>query len=79
LVKTLRAAFRKTKNADPQIVGVPYYTEASLFAGKLGIPSCLMGAGDIQQAHAADEFVKIDEVIEVAEIYRLVAQNFGES
>jgi acetylornithine deacetylase len=79
LVKTLRAAFRETKNADPQIVGVPYYTEASLFSGKLGIPSCLIGAGDIQQAHAADEFVKISEVIEAAEIYALAAQNFGET
>jgi len=79
LVRTLQAAFRETKKVDPQIVGVPYYTEASLFAGKLGIPSCVMGAGDVQQAHAADEFVKTSDVIDVAEIYALAARNFSEN
>ena len=42
----------------------------------MGIPKCLMGAGNIQQAHAADEFVEIDEVVNSAEIYTTAAQDF---
>lgn len=79
VVKSLQSAFKAVKNREAEVVGMPYFTEASLFAGKLGIPSCLMGAGDIQQAHSADEYVSVSEVHEVAVIYALTAQTFCES
>jgi acetylornithine deacetylase len=40
---------------------VAYGTEAGLFA-RAGIPTVLWGPGDIAQAHAADEFVELDQI-----------------
>ena len=40
---------------------VDYWTEAALFS-KAGIPSVVLGPGDIAQAHAADEFVSIAQL-----------------
>jgi len=76
IVDAIQQAFREVKGVEPQVLGMPYYTEAALFAGELGTPACLIGAGDIKQAHAADEFVKISEVVDAAAIYVLTSQNF---
>ena len=40
---------------------VSYTTEAGLFE-QAGIPSVICGPGDIAQAHAADEFVSVDQL-----------------
>lgn len=77
VVEALQWAVRKVKGTEPQILGMPYYTEAALFVGELGTPACLIGAGDIKQAHAADEFVEVSEVVDAAAIYALTAQNFS--
>lgn len=77
LVLGLKSAFRSVKGRNPELVGMPYYTEASLFAEALGVPACLMGAGDIRQAHAADEYVSVNEVHELALIYAEASQMFG--
>ena len=77
LVLGLESAFTRIKKRKPKLVGMPYYTEASLFAEALRVPACLMGAGDIRQAHAADEYVRVNEVHELSMIYAEAAQGFG--
>jgi acetylornithine deacetylase/succinyl-diaminopimelate desuccinylase-like protein len=48
--------------------GVPYGTDASaLSAG--GIPSAVLGPGDIAQAHTRDEWIDLDQIEMAAEIY----------
>jgi acetylornithine deacetylase len=49
-------------------VGVPYGSDASKLA-RAGIPSIILGPGSIDQAHAADEYVDLDQVALAAEIY----------
>jgi len=51
-------------------IGAPvdYWTEASLFSAA-GHPAMVLGPGNIEQAHAADEWVSIDQLVHVAEIY----------
>jgi acetylornithine deacetylase len=51
-----------------RIVGVPYGSDASKLAGA-GIPSIILGPGNIDQAHSADEFVDLDQVALAAEFY----------
>jgi acetylornithine deacetylase len=51
-----------------RIVGVPYGSDASKLAGA-GIPSIILGPGNIDQAHAADEYVDLDQVALAAEFY----------
>ena len=51
-----------------RIVGVPYGSDASKLA-RAGIPSIILGPGSIDQAHAADEYVELDQVALAAELY----------
>lgn len=53
---------------ERQIVGVPYGTHASRFA-KAGVPSVVLGPGDIAQAHTKDEWIEAIQVEQAAEIY----------
>ncbi|MEM9809785.1 MAG: acetylornithine deacetylase [Pseudomonadota bacterium] len=52
---------------------VDFWTEASLFSAA-GIPSLVLGAGSITQAHNADEFVTYDQLTTLYDLYeRIVA------
>jgi acetylornithine deacetylase len=51
-----------------RIVGVPYGSDASKVA-RTGIPSIILGPGTIDRAHAAEEYVELDQVALAAEIY----------
>jgi len=46
----------------PSLVGVPYGADMRLFVNEGGTPCVIFGPGDVRQAHAADEFVPLDEV-----------------
>jgi acetylornithine deacetylase len=50
-----------TANRDTQKVA--YGTEAGLFS-RAGIPSIVCGPGDIQQAHKANEFVALEQLVQ---------------
>ena len=76
MIKGLKKAIKTVKTVEPQIIGLPFYTEAAIFVKALNIPACIIGPGDIAQAHSADEFVKMSEVIEAARIYALTACDF---
>ena len=64
--QTVLAAARQVVPAD--FAAVHYGTDASKFAGA-GMPSLVMGPGDIAQAHTANEWVRIDEVRAAVEVY----------
>ena len=48
---------------------VDFWTEASLFSAA-GLTSLVYGPGDIAQAHSADEWVALDQLVAVASTYR---------
>ena len=55
--------------------GVPYGSDATkMTAG--GIPSIIFGPGSIDQAHTAEEFVRVADVATAAEMLAAVARNF---
>ncbi len=51
-----------------RVCGVSYGTDASKLA-LAGIPSVVLGPGDIGQAHTADEWIDIEQLEQAAEIY----------
>ena len=57
------------------ITGVPYGTDASKFTIR-GIPSTVLGLGNIDQAHSAVEWVECQQVIQAVDIYRQIMLNF---
>ncbi len=52
----------RTLTADQAQRKVAYGTEAGLFA-RAGIPSVVCGPGDIEQAHKANEFVALEQLV----------------
>ncbi len=59
-----------------KIVGVPYWTDASILVNQAKIPSCLFGPGDIGVAHSPDEHVRASDVVAAARIYAETAQDY---
>jgi len=74
IVKSLAQVFEKLKGSKLPIIGAPYWTEAPIFAKGFGAPTCVIGPGDIKQAHTVDEYVMTSEVVDAATIYALTAQ-----
>jgi acetylornithine deacetylase len=59
-----------------ELGAVPYGSDASKLSALAHIPSVVLGPGDIAQAHTADEWVPIAEVVQAAEIYAQIAVEF---
>jgi acetylornithine deacetylase len=59
----------------PEAVGVPYGTNAPGLAAR-GVPTVVLGPGDIAQAHSEDEWVDLDQVERAAELYAELALGF---
>ena len=38
-----------------------------------GIPAIILGPGSVEQAHSADEWVEIQQIVDAAKIYTLIA------
>jgi acetylornithine deacetylase len=54
---------------------VAYGTEAGLFMVRGGIPSVIIGPGDIEQAHKPDEYLAVSELASACTfVERLVVQ-----
>lgn len=50
---------------------VDFWTEASIFS-RFGIPAIVLGPGNIAQAHIADEWVTIEQLVRATGIYRKI-------
>lgn len=55
---------------------VDFWTEASLFAAA-GLPTMVLGAGSIKQAHNADEFVTYEQLSSVYDQYARVVAHYA--
>ena len=60
---------------NPEACGVPFGSDASKLS-RAGIPTIVFGPGSIDQAHGADEYVPIDEVVQATEFYRKFIDTF---
>ncbi len=60
-------------NGEP--CGVPFGSDASKLS-RQGLPSLVFGPGSIDRAHAAVEYVEIDQVIQAFEFYRAFIRRF---
>jgi acetylornithine deacetylase len=72
----LRAKEEARRLGLPVGDAVDFWTEASLFS-EAGIPSIVLGAGSIAQAHAPDEFVTYDQLAKLFELYGKVLHGFA--
>jgi acetylornithine deacetylase len=61
----------------PALRGVPYGADLRLFTRHAGIPTLLYGPGSVDNAHAADELVRIDEVVTCAKVLARTIVHWG--
>ncbi len=71
----LAEAAEKITGRRPGLVGVPYGADMRLMINVGATPTVMYGPGDVRHAHAADEFVPLDEVETCA---RVLAAWLGE-
>lgn len=62
------AAHSAVLGGTPDLYGGPYGSDLRLLTGLGGIPTIQYGPGDARAAHAPDEWVAIDEVVDCARV-----------
>jgi len=72
--RACHAALGPTAEVAP--AGVPYGTDGTLLWAEAGIPTVVLGPGDIAQAHSADEWVEIAQVEQAVEVYHHLMAGF---
>jgi acetylornithine deacetylase/succinyl-diaminopimelate desuccinylase-like protein len=56
--------------------GVPFATDACNLLGTGGIPCVVLGPGSIDDAHTAEEWVPLSEVVAAVDVYEAIARSF---
>ncbi len=72
----LRSAIARVGGATPEVIGVPYGTDAGPL-GEAGLPCVVFGPGDIARAHTKDEWIELDQVRLASEMYFEIARELG--
>ena len=76
IVDLLLRAVSEVTGEQQTLAGVPYWTDGALLSHSASIPTCIFGPGDIGVAHSADEHVNLGDVLNSAEVYRRVSEQF---
>ena len=74
----IRHAIATALGRIPDVIGVPYGTDAGPLSVEGGIPCLVFGPGDIAQAHTEDEWVDLQQVRAAADVYYAIAVAAGE-
>jgi acetylornithine deacetylase len=76
IAKRLRGALEREK-VPVRIEGLSAWTDAALL-NELGIPTICFGPGDIALAHAAEEFIPVDEIVIATRVLSRVVREWCE-
>lgn len=68
LVIELAQAHRTVLGGEPRIRGVPYGSDLRLFTNHANMPAVLYGPGDVRFAHAVNERIRIDEIVDAVTV-----------
>jgi acetylornithine deacetylase/succinyl-diaminopimelate desuccinylase family protein len=75
-IDVARGAVGRAIGRPPEIMGVPYGTDAGPL-GAAGLPCIVLGPGDIAQAHTKDEWIDLDQVRAAVDAYYQIALDLG--
>jgi succinyl-diaminopimelate desuccinylase len=73
LANAVAAAVESVTGTRPRPGGVPYFTDACVFAPVLNIPMVICGPGLPSMAHQPDEYVEVRQVAQAAEVFARAA------
>ena len=77
LIETLGNCHRLVITNSTKIRGVTYGSDLRLFTNHGKMPAVLYGPGDVSLAHAANEYVEIEEVITATKVVALMIVHWG--
>jgi acetylornithine deacetylase len=72
----LQAAHTEQFDVPPERVGAPYGSDMRLLVHEADTPAILYGPGDIRQAHATDEWIAVDEIIQAVRVVTAAAARY---
>ena len=75
-VALVHAAAREQCAPESAVSGVPYGADMRHFCAR-GIPCVMLGPPGFERAHAADEFVSVDDLVRVARAIAVTILRFG--
>ena len=75
IVQLANKAIKKVRGYEPK-VQTSYASCDMYIFGRAGIPTVILGAGDLGMAHSANEYVQIEEVLTASKIYFEIARSF---
>lgn len=76
LAAAARSARRTVCGAEGELTTFPAWTDGALLSGYAGIPTLILGPGELSLAHSPRESVPVDEIHEAARIYAHLALAF---
>lgn len=76
LIQTALCVGKKITGGPLKPKGISYFTDASVLAPGLGVPTLIMGPGDERLAHQVDEHVSLSMVASAARFYLALAQAY---
>jgi succinyl-diaminopimelate desuccinylase len=63
-VDCVGGAVERATGARPGVIGMSFTTDARFVRNQAGIPTVVCGPGAVEQAHANDEFVRVDQLVD---------------
>jgi len=72
IVKLTRDAVQDVTGKQPKVTGCVATTDMSFLVNQGKIPTVVYGPGSLEQAHVANEYVEVDELLKAAKVYATV-------
>ena len=69
-------ALRRATGRQPEVIGMSFTTDARFVRNQAGIPAVVCGPGQISQAHAVDEFVEIEQLVDATAAFAELMATF---
>ncbi len=76
IVKAVAAAHRRVTGRVGEYGAFPAWTDGALLSEFAGIPTLILGPGDLAVAHSPEESIETAQIIEAARIYALTVAEF---
>jgi len=76
LARAAAAASRAERGVEPELGAFPAWTDGGFLAGAGGVPTLVLGPGDLALAHSPAESVPVAELEEAARLYAATALAF---
>lgn len=73
VVEICRKAVKTATGKEARIGGFTATADMSILVNKGKIPTVILGPGSLEQAHVANEFVEVSQLVDAAKIYTQVA------